>query len=74
MLENIVQTAKGIDYKILDELNSPETEQAMAFNQYLNTLETICLHWQLLNSKKYLYRIANYGTLDIYTNELPRQT
>jgi len=45
MLENIVQTAKGIDYRILDELNSPETEQAMAFKQYLNTLETICLHW-----------------------------
>jgi hypothetical protein len=45
MLENIVQTAKGIDYRILDELNSPETEQAMAFKQYLNTLETISLHW-----------------------------
>ena len=74
MLENIVQTAKGIDYRILDELNSPETEQAMAFKQYLNTLETISLYWQLVNSKKYLFRIANYGSLDIYMNELPRQT
>jgi hypothetical protein len=72
MLENIVQTAKGIDYRILDELNSPETELAMAFKQYLNTLETITFHWQLVNSKKYLYRIANYGSLDLYMNELPR--
>jgi len=45
MLDNIVQTAKGIDYRILDELNSPDTEQAAAFKNYLNTIEAICQHW-----------------------------
>lgn len=39
MLENIVSTAKFIDYRILDELNSSDSEQASYFKAYLIALE-----------------------------------
>ena len=35
MLENIIQTAKTIDYRILDELNSIDCEQSIIFKSYL---------------------------------------
>ena len=73
MLENIVQSAKGIDYRILDELNTLECEQANAFKAHLSTLETLASHWQLLESTKYMHRLTNYGHLDIYIDELPRK-
>jgi len=30
-------------------------------------------HWKLLDGQKYLHRLTDYGHLDIYINELPRQ-
>ena len=45
MLENIVETAKNIDYRVLDELNTPECELAVPFKRYLSTLESISYHW-----------------------------
>ena len=35
MLENIVQAAQGIDYRVLDELNPTDTPTAQAFKTYL---------------------------------------
>jgi hypothetical protein len=72
MLENIIQTAKFIDYRILDELNSVESEQVTEFKAYLSSLESIAHHWGLLDGNKYMHRINNYGHLDLYINELPR--
>ena len=72
MLENIVQTSKGIDYRVLDELNTSDGDQAAAFKSYLSTLETMACHWKLLDSQKYLHRLTDFGHLDIYINELPR--
>ena len=74
MLENIVQTARSIDYRVLDELNSSEGDQAVAFKLYLNSLEALSHHWQLTNAKRYIHRLVNYEHLDIYINELPRST
>lgn len=67
-----MQTAKGIDYRILDELNTVECEQAIPFKAYLSTLETMASHWQLLEPTKYMHRLTDYGHLDMYINELPR--
>jgi hypothetical protein len=72
MLENIVQTARNIDYRVLDELNSTDCEQAQGFKAYLQTLEQLAHHWQLIAAKKYNHRLTNYEHLDIYINELPR--
>lgn len=72
ILENILHTAKEIDYSILDELNSVETQSAYSFMSFLNSIEILASHWKMINKDKYLYRTMNHGQLDVYINELPR--
>jgi len=72
MVENIVQEGKKIDYRILDELNTSDGENAAVFKKYLSYLEAIASHWKLLDAQKYMHRLTEYGHLDIYINELPR--
>lgn len=45
MLENIVQAARSVDYRILDELNSTDCEQAHLLKAYLQSIEQISHHW-----------------------------
>jgi hypothetical protein len=72
MLENLVQAARGLDHRVLDELNTVECEQARSLRTFLQSLETLALNWEMLNGQKYLHRLTNYGDLDILINELPR--
>ena len=72
ILENILHTAKEIDYSVLDELNSVENQSAYAFMSFLNSVEILASHWKMINKDKYLYRTMNHGQLDVYINELPR--
>ena len=72
ILENILHTAKDIDYSTLDELNSADNPSAYAFMSFLNSVEILASHWKLINKDKYLYRTMNHGQLDAYINELPR--
>ena len=74
MLENIVNTAKEIDYRVLDELNSIESDQCPNLKAYLNSLESMAHHWTMLKKEKYVHRLANHAHLDIYINEIPRST
>ena len=51
LLENVVDSVKQnlkIDHRILDELNSTDSEQAVQFKSYLNSLEALAHHWQLV--------------------------
>lgn len=57
MLENIVQAAKGIDYRVLDELNSTECENLAQFKSYLNSFEALAQHWELIQASKYQHRL-----------------
>lgn len=41
MLEHISITAKEIDYRVLDELNSVECEQSISLKSFLNSLEML---------------------------------
>lgn len=61
MLENITQTSKVIDYRVLDELNSAEGEQSDNLKTYLNSLEIIANHWGMIKKEKYGHRVANHG-------------
>jgi hypothetical protein len=73
MLESIVTSAKGIDYRILDELNSSaDSEQLAVLKGYLSSLEALAHHWELISTQKYAHRLSDYGILDIYINQLPR--
>jgi hypothetical protein len=74
LLENMAEAAKKVDYKILDELNSIESEEASVLKEYLNSVEMVAHHWQMVKKDKYLYRIQNHGHLDTYINEIPRAT
>lgn len=73
-MENLVQAAQDLNYRVLDELNSPEDEKAYQLKSFLNSVEMLAHHWQLIKKERYAYRIANHGHLDIYVNELPRAT
>jgi hypothetical protein len=53
MLENIVQAARGIDHRVLDELNSTDTPTAQAFKKYLHSLESLATHWGLISPAKF---------------------
>ena len=74
LLENMAEAAKKVDYKILDELNSIESDEASVLKEYLNSVEMVAHHWQMVKKDKYLYRIQNHGHLDTYINEIPRAT
>lgn len=41
MIENIISSAKDLNYSVLDELNSTDCEQSYAFMSYLNSLEML---------------------------------
>ena len=45
LLENLTSAAKKVDYKILDELNSVENEEAAVLKEYLNSIEMLAHHW-----------------------------
>lgn len=74
MLENIAFTARDIDYRVLDELNSVEDEQSIGLKAFLNSLEMLAQHWEMIKKEKYAFRVATHGHLDIYINEIPRAT
>lgn len=74
LLEIISQTAKDIDYRVLDELNSTDSDQSFSLKAYLNSIEMLAHHWQMIKKEKYMYRVLNHGHLDIYINELARAT
>ncbi len=74
MLENISSSAKEIDYRVLDELNSLESDQAVSLKAVLNSLEMLAQHWGMIKQEKYGHRVADHGHLDIYINEMPRAT
>lgn len=74
MLENISMTAKEIDYRVLDELNSVESDQCIHLKAFLNSLEMLSHHWAMIKKEKYAYRVENHGQLDVYINEIPRAT
>ena len=59
---------------MLDELNSSESEAAQSFRFYLNELEALARHWNLVKAEKFKHRLSDYGSLDVYINELPRST
>lgn len=61
MLENISITAKEIDYRVLDELNSVESEQSFSLKAFLNSLEMLAQHWCMIKKEKYAHRVANHG-------------
>ena len=42
ILEDVVQTAGEIDYTVLDELNSEQSDQAASLMSFLNSLELLC--------------------------------
>ena len=44
-MENLTSAAKKVDYKILDELNSVENEEAAVLKEYLNSIEMLAHHW-----------------------------
>lgn len=72
MLENIVETGREIDYRVLDELNFAESESARSLRVYLSELERLATHWNLVRPEKFSHRLGDYGSLDVYINELPR--
>ena len=72
MLEDLTQTATEIDYRVLDELNSEESEQANGLNAFLKSLEMLGIQWGIVKKEKYNHRLGNYGKIDIYINEIPR--
>ena len=74
MLENIAASAKDIDYRVLDELNSVDCEQSYTLKAFLNSLEMLAQHWGMIKKEKYIHRVATHGHLDIYINEIPRAT
>ena len=45
LLENILQTAKELDYRVLDELNSIDNDQSYQLKSYLNSVEMLAIHW-----------------------------
>jgi hypothetical protein len=54
LLENISQTAKELDYRVLDELNSPEdNEESYALKSFLNSVEMLAHHWQMIKKERY---------------------
>lgn len=59
---------------MLDELNSIDCEQSISFKTFLNSLEMLAHHWNMINKGKYGHRVENHGHLDIYINEIPRAT
>lgn len=61
MLENISITAKDIDYRVLDELNSVECEQSISLKAFLNSLEMLAHHWNMIRKEKYSHRVQNHG-------------
>lgn len=67
-------TAKEIDYRVLDELNSVESEQSYSLKSFLNSVEMLAHHWQMIKKERYQYRVMNHGHLDVYINEMPRST
>ena len=74
MIENIISTAKELDYKVLDELNSSDCEHSYVFKAYLNSLEMIAQHWNMIKKEKYGHRTLTHEHLDIFINEIPRAT
>ena len=72
ILEDVVQTAGEIDYTVLDELNSEQSDQAASLMSFLNSLELLCHQWKLIKKEKYQYRVLNQGKIDVYINELAR--
>ena len=74
MMENIAETAKEIDYRVLDELNSTDCDQSINFKAFLNSLEMLAQHWLMIKKEKYSHRLTSHGHLDVYINEIPRVT
>jgi hypothetical protein len=74
MIENVISSAKDLDYKVLDELNSTDCEQSYAFKSYLNSLEMLAWHWFMIKKEKYHHRITSHDQLDVFINEIPRVT
>lgn len=74
MLENIMQSGKQINYKVLDELNSEGVDDAFKLKSYLNSLEMLAQHFGMIKIEKYAHRVENHGQIDIYINEIPRVT
>jgi hypothetical protein len=74
MIHNCVETSLALNYRVLDELNSPDSDDSYNLKTFLNSLEMLGHHWGLLKKEKYAYRVQIHGHLDIYINEIPRTT
>ncbi len=60
MVESIIKTADDIDYRILDDLCSPDTLDGVNLRSFLNSLEMLGLHWGTVNKAKYSHRLQMY--------------
>lgn len=73
LVELVGQTAREVDYKVLDELNSPECEHSSPLKAYLNAVEMLAFHWNMINTTKYNHRVTKHGYLNVYIDELVRE-
>lgn len=53
LLENISQTAKDLDYRVLDELNSTDNEESYTLKSFLNSVEMLAHHWSMIKKERY---------------------
>ena len=53
LLTQIIEHAKLLDYRILDELNSIESVQSENLQLFLTSLEKMAIFWGLIKKEKY---------------------
>jgi hypothetical protein len=56
MLLSLVETADIVDFRIFDGLIIEDSEEALALKSFLNSLEMLAWHWNLIKKEKYGYR------------------
>ncbi len=73
LIENLVCLIKegDIDISSLDHLDSHEhqgSQEGIKLKSFLNSLEMLASHWQIIRRNKYTYRLKSYSNLEVSSN------